>query len=411
MTKPMKSAAALTLAVSLLLTLTGCTGKPEAVPTPTAAVQETPAPTPTPESTPEPTAAPEPTPEPTAAPEPTPEPTAAPEPDIPVITISDATEPSDMKAGNIVDIKGIVKTDKGQLTNVTGRLLKDGEVVQEYAYVPYSPEFSLAGTVNASMHFADLGAGDYTYQLTAVAENKGETVEAVLIEKKFAIYVEGAQKSTQTQTETAQSGTAAAPEPAQQTEAAAPAVSSGKKEYAAQTTYDTSNAGIIWNYFVEQFDNPYTAAAILGCIDSESSCEPTRVEGDFTSQFYFSQDYTDSIDNGSVSREAFIKYLPRDKCGHGYGLCQWTGERKGYLYDLAMENGTSVGDLLTQCEFIMQELRNDYPELLEYLVNAEDELSATLEFSNVYLQALVHGGRTTLASEYLDKYALVEEEE
>ncbi len=397
MTKPIKSAAALTLAVSILLTLTGCSGKPDAVPTPTAAVQETPTPTP------------EPTPEPTAAPAPTPEPTATPNPNIPVITVVDATEPSDMKAGNVVDIRGVVKTDKGQLTNVTGRLLKDGEVVQEYAYMPYSPEFSLAGTLNASMHFADLGAGEYTYQLTAAAENKGETVETVLIDKKFTLYLESAQKSTQTQT--AQPETAAAPEQTQQTEATAPAASSGKKEYAAQTTYDTSNAGIIWNYFVEQFDNPYTAAAILGCIDSESSCEPTRVEGDFTSQFYFSQDYTDSIDNGSVSREAFIKYLPRDKCGHGYGLCQWTGERKGYLYDLAMENGTSVGDLLTQCEFIMQELRNDYPELLEYLVNAEDELSATLEFSNVYLQTLVHGGRTTLASEYLDKYALVEEEE
>lgn len=394
MTKPIKSAAALTLAVSILLTLTGCSGKPDAVPTPTAAVQETPTPTP------------EPTPEPTAAPAPTPEPTATPNPNIPVITVVDATEPSDMKAGNVVDIRGVVKTDKGQLTNVTGRLLKDGEVVQEYAYVPYSPEFSLAGTLNASMHFADLGAGEYTYQLTAAAENKGETVETVLIDKKFTLYLESAQNSTQT--ETAQPETSAAPAPVQ---SAAPAASNGKKEYAAQTTYDTSNAGIIWNYFVEQFDNPYTAAAILGCIDSESSCEPTRVEGDFTSQFYFSQDYTDSIDNGAVSREAFIKYLPRDKCGHGYGLCQWTGERKGYLYDLAMENGTSVGDLLTQCEFIMQELRNDYPELLEYLVNAEDELSATLEFSNVYLQALAHGGRTTLASEYLDKYALVEEEE
>lgn len=394
MTKPIKSAAALTLAVSILLTLTGCSGKPDAVPTPPAAVQETPTPTP------------EPTPEPTAAPAPTPEPTATPNPNIPVITVVDATEPSDMKAGNVVDIRGVVKTDKGQLTNVTGRLLKDGEVVQEYAYVPYSPEFSLAGTLNASMHFADLGAGEYTYQLTAAAENKGETVETVLIDKKFTLYLESAQKSTQT--ETAQPETSAAPAPVQ---SAAPAASNGKKEYAAQTTYDTSNAGIIWNYFVEQFDNPYTAAAILGCIDSESSCEPTRVEGDFTSQFYFSQDYTDSIDNGSVSREAFIKYLPRDKCGHGYGLCQWTGERKGYLYDLAMENGTSVGDLLTQCEFIMQEIRNDYPELLEYLVNAEDELSATLEFSNVYLQTLVHGGRTTLASEYLDKYALVEKEE
>ena len=105
----------------------GCSGKPDAVPTPTAAVQETPTPTP------------EPTPEPTAAPAPTPEPTATPNPNIPVITVVDATEPSDMKAGNVVDIRGVVKTDKGQLTNVTGRLLKDGEVVQEYAYVPYSP--------------------------------------------------------------------------------------------------------------------------------------------------------------------------------------------------------------------------------------------------------------------------------
>ena len=92
MTKPIKSAAALTLAVSILLTLTGCSGKPDAVPTPTAAVQETPTPTP------------EPTPEPTAAPAPTPEPTATPNPNIPVITVVDATEPSDMKAGNVVDI-------------------------------------------------------------------------------------------------------------------------------------------------------------------------------------------------------------------------------------------------------------------------------------------------------------------
>ena len=41
----------------------------------------------------------------------------------------------------------------------------------------------------------------------------------------------------------------------EQTQSPAPTASSGKKEYAAQTTYDTSNAGIIWNYFVEQFDN------------------------------------------------------------------------------------------------------------------------------------------------------------
>ncbi len=102
MTKPIKSAAALTLAVSILLTLTGCSGKPDAVPTPTAAVQETPTPTP----------------------EPTPRTYRRTGTDALnrrqrrtrtslVITVVDATEPSDMKAGNVVDIRGVVKTDKG----------------------------------------------------------------------------------------------------------------------------------------------------------------------------------------------------------------------------------------------------------------------------------------------------------
>ncbi len=76
MTKPIKSAAALTLAVSILLTLTGCSGKPDAVPTPTAAVQETPTPTHGACRTYRRT--------------PTPEPTATPNPNIPVITVVDA---------------------------------------------------------------------------------------------------------------------------------------------------------------------------------------------------------------------------------------------------------------------------------------------------------------------------------
>ena len=145
------------------------------------------------------------------------------------------------------------------------------------------------------------------------------------------------------------------------------------------------------------------ACAMLGNMQAESGLKANIAQRGMTT--LTDDEYTRQADSYAISQAKFVHDAV------GYGLCQWTGERKGYLYDLAMENGTSVGDLLTQCEFIMQEIRNDYPELLEYLVNAEDELSATLEFSNVYLQTLVHGGRTTLASEYLDKYALVEEEE
>ena len=391
MRAPGRYMAALLVAASIL-SLAGCGDKPEAAPAPPSATPATTAsPEPTPASTPEP------------MPVPTPEPIVTPNPNVPVITISGATEPSDMQQYNVADLRGIIKTSRGQLTCVCGRLTDErGETVQEYTYIPYMPEFSLAGTLNADMHFGDLPVGTYTYRLSAAAENGAEKADAVLIEKTFTVSPREQQSGKTTNTPA---------EPAAGTDAShsTPAHTGSvevKKEYKALTTYDSGNAGRIWNYFIEQLENPYSTAAILACIETESGCNPERVEGDFTTEHYFSQDYTESVDNGSISREAFIKYLPKDKCGHGYGLCQWTGERKGALYDLAQERGTSVGDVTTQCEFMMQELTADYPELLEYLKTADDEQSATLEFSRTYLQTLIYGGRTTLAKEFLDKYAL-----
>ena len=153
-------------------------------------------------------------------------------------------------------------------------LLKDGEVVQEYAYVPYSPEFSLAGTLNASMHFADLGAGEYTYQLTAAAENKGETVETVLIEV-HAIALRERRTVHRRRRRSLET-------PLHLRAEWAPAASSGKKRNTQRRRHMTPAMPALYgtisssSLITPTLRRRYSAAST-----SESSCEPTRVEGDF----------------------------------------------------------------------------------------------------------------------------------
>ena len=406
------------LAIAGLLTMSGCTNISElAIPTlpplpvaeaaspepsadasPTAAPTASPMPSETPD--PKPSLFPFPTPpelepeataaataDPTA--EPTAEPQAAAQSDVyatsyvyeqtPTLSITGETLPTDMLQHNTATLHGTINTDCGVITAVTGQLVSSaGDIVQQCSYYPESSSFSLAGTVNYNLRFAQLSPDTYSYQIIASAENGAACSSCTLIDHSFTV---------------------------SSASSAAGASSSSGASYTAKLTSDTSNAGLIWNYFINQFNNPYAAAAILGNISTESGCNPCRVEGDLSSSHAFSLSYTTLVDTGAVSRDTFVKYKPGDKYGQGYGLCQWSYDRKGNLYDLAVSRGSSVGDLGVQCDFIMQELTNNYPKLLEYLKTAGDAEAAALEFCNVYEQAAVHGGRTTLAKEYLKTYA------
>ena len=358
------------------------------VPTPTVRPSATPKPTPSPTGTPKPSPSPlsssVPSPSPTVYS--TPSPTAAPvvstgnaAPAVyrtPALTIESPTLPSDMTQGAVFSLHGIIRSDCGSITSVTGTLFRGtGEVAQQTAYYPYSDYFSLAGTINNDLLFGVLTPDTYIYQVTAKAENGGAASEAILINHAFTVV-----------------------------KRSAPVSSGGSSgSYTEKLSSDTGNAALIWNFFINEFHNPYAAAAILGNIYTESSCDPMRVEGDLSGSF--SQTYTAQVDSGAVSKSAFTDYTPGDKYGHGYGLCQWSAERKGALYDLAVSRGSSVGDLTTQCEFIMQELESEYTTLLEYLRTADDAEAAAFEFCTVYEKAAVHGGRTTFAKDYLDKYA------
>ncbi len=122
----------------------------------------------------------------------------------------------------------------------------------------------------------------------------------------------------------------------------------------------------IWQFLKHKGFSDIAAAALMGNMEAESNCVSCRLQGDFTEGFARSAAYTEQVDSGAVSRQAFIHDGPG---GGGYGLCQWTyPPRKAGLYDLAREKGASVGDESVQLEWFMKELwQDEYKAVREIL--------------------------------------------
>lgn len=63
--------------------------------------------------------------------------------------------------------------------------------------------------------------------------------------------------------------------------------------------------------------------------------------------------------------------------GVGYGLAQWTyPSRKQALSDFARSRGKSVGDKNMQLDFIVRELKGDFPGLYAFLCDTDDIYAA-----------------------------------
>ena len=373
------------LVTAVLLVLSGCSklAEIELPPLPTPTAKPTPTPKPsyvplvTPSAEPEPTSTPTPTPEPTPTPtpEPTPTPAPTPEPNPAGLAVDDATLPEDMLEHNVATLRGTVSVKGGWISTVYGAILTSGgKVVEESVYYPDTMTFSLAGSVNADLHFAQLGPGDYVYCLKAeVSFRDGSSYARELISHPFKIYAEynAGQLSKY--------------------------VRSGL--YSARYTQEDSVEGRVWNYFVSKLGNPYGAAAVLANMYVESLCTPQRVSGDLSADAASSIAYTQNVDDGFITRSSFVHD------GNGYGLCQWQSERKGALYDFAIERFKSVGDDSLQCEFLMLDLESGYEALLEYLKGATDPRAAAREFCYVYEQASESGSRADFADAYLERFA------
>ena len=140
----------------------------------------------------------------------------------------------------------------------------------------------------------------------------------------------------------------------------------------------------IWRFLKHKGFSDIAAAAIMGNMEAESGCISFRLQGDFGKNFQRSKDYTAQVDAGIIGKNEFVYNGP---CGGGYGLCQWTyPPRKAGLYDLALEQGLSIGDEFLQVEWLTRELWQD-----EYSIVRETlEKSVSIrECSNVLVKVFL----------------------
>lgn len=172
---------------------------------------------------------------------------------------------------------------------------------------------------------------------------------------------------------------------------------------------DYGFAQAVWNDLKSFFGgNEIGTAAMMGNLFAESSIVPYRLQGDFSSGFQTSLQYTDRVDNGTVSEYDFVHNGPN---GGGYGLAQWTFQpRKQGLYDMYQTGYSSIGDLSLALAFLHYELNNDYASTKAACTNATSMFDATVyvlkNFENPADSGpAVQQDRTQTAQQIYDRYA------
>ena len=138
----------------------------------------------------------------------------------------------------------------------------------------------------------------------------------------------------------------------------------------------------IYDYLVKSGLTPAGACGLMGNLFAESGLISNRVEIlclkrlKEAGKIYTDATYTAFVDDGTISREEFLHPLPYRQ--YGYGLAQWTSpDRKAGLYDLCKKLNTSIGDLDTQLEFLLKELKEIFRSVYSSLTTTSDVLEAT----------------------------------
>lgn len=135
------------------------------------------------------------------------------------------------------------------------------------------------------------------------------------------------------------------------------------KEVTITKPIPTTSQSTIWNYLYERIGNAYGVAGMMGNLRAESALDADNLQNSYEVRLGFTDEtYTAAVDNGTYTQTQFAT----DSAG--YGLAQWTSSgRKLNLYNYVKEKGTSVGDLMTQLEFIFVELNGSYKNVLKSL--------------------------------------------
>lgn len=172
-------------------------------------------------------------------------------------------------------------------------------------------------------------------------------------------------------------------------------------------TYSTgseSDEKTIWDFLMAHIDNECGVAGLMGNLYAESALRSNNLQHSYETKLgYNDTTYTAAVDNGSY--ENFVK----DSAG--YGLAQWTyWSRKQAMLDFHRSKRKSVGDLRTQLEFLVKELRESYNGVWSELKTADSIRKASdsvlLRFERPADQSeSVQKKRAEYGQKYYDKYA------
>ena len=167
----------------------------------------------------------------------------------------------------------------------------------------------------------------------------------------------------------------------------------------------TVDEKLIWQFLILKIKNPYGVAGLMGNLYYESALSSINLQGSYEDYLGYSDtSYTQAVDNGSYSSSSFSS----DKAG--YGLAQWTSEgRKANLYNYCKNKGASIGNVITQLEFLYNELAGAYSSVLNTLKNATTVKEASNEILFYYeipadQTSPVQEKRASKGSEYYNKY-------
>lgn len=130
-----------------------------------------------------------------------------------------------------------------------------------------------------------------------------------------------------------------------------------KKAYKAYTDFGLTPAGACG-----LMGNQYSESAGFLANRLEFLCVKRYKEKGKT---YTDATYTQAVDNGKIFRAEFLSPMGKR---YGYGLAQWTtSKRKAGLYDRAKKQGVSIADEDLQIEYVLWELKNRFPKVLQKL--------------------------------------------
>ena len=125
----------------------------------------------------------------------------------------------------------------------------------------------------------------------------------------------------------------------------------------------------IWHTLLADIGNEYGVAGLMGNLQAESGLIPYRLQGDFSSGYSVSIEYTNNVDSGAISEYDFVNNGPN---GGGYGLAQWTfSSRKQALFNMKNSGGySSIGSIELACDYLLYELKTSYPGVYNTLRTA-----------------------------------------